>query len=90
MKKFLSLFCTAVLCCSLAACGKNSGNSAYAGSAVTGRVTAITDSTVTLQLGELTESDSSSRPGAPSDGSGSVSSQTPPEKPDGNGSGKHW
>ena len=87
MKKFLSLFCTAVLCCSLAACGKNSGNSAYAGSAVTGRVTAITDSTVTLQLGELTESDSSSRPGAPSDGSGSGSSQTLPEKPDGDGSG---
>ena len=93
MKKFLSLFCTAVLCCSLAACGKNSGNSAYAGSAVTGKVTAVEDSTVTLQLGELTENEDGSRPGTPPekpDGNSSGSGQTPPEKPDGdsNGSGQ--
>ena len=93
MKKFLSLFCTAVLCCSLAACGKNSGNSAYAGSAVTGKVTAVEDSTVTLQLGELTENEDGSRPGTPPekpDGDNSGSGQTPPEKPDGdsNGSGQ--
>ena len=90
MKKFLSLFCTAVLCCSLAACGKNSGNSAYAGSAVTGKVTAVEDSTVTLQLGELTENEDGSRPGTPPekpDGDNSGSGQTPPEKPDGNSSG---
>ena len=87
---------------SMVACGKSSDNSAYAGSTVTGKVTAIKDSTVTLQLGELTENenDDSNRQVPPekpdsdnSDSSNAPGSEnaTPPEKPDGdssNGSGQ--
>ncbi len=93
MKKFVSLVCAAAMVFSLAACGKNSGNSAYAGSTVTGKVTSIQDTTVTLQLGELAENESSGRsdmPGTPPDSSGTPSGTeggTPPEKPDGDNSG---
>ena len=54
----------------------------YAGTTVIGKITAVKDSTVTVQLGELTESDN--RPGMP-DGSGDGNGQTPPEMPNGNG-----
>ena len=92
MKKFLSLICIAALILSLVACSKktenseDSGNSEYAGSTVTGKVTAIKDSTVTLQLGELTENENSERsdmPGTSPDSSASgFENGTPPEKPD--------
>ena len=79
-KKFLSLLCAAAMMCSLAACG-TTADTAYAGQTLTGRVTAIDGTTVTMQLGELTET------AAPTDNSGSGDSQqptgTPPEKPDG-------
>ena len=79
-KKFLSLLCAAAMMCSLAACG-TATDAAYAGQTLTGRVTAIDGTTVTMQLGELTET------AAPTDNSGSGDSQqptgTPPEKPDG-------
>ena len=90
MKKILSILCVAAMVVSLAACGKATGNSAYAGSTITAEVTAITDSTVTLQLGELTESENSQEMQAPpemsSDSTGSDSStgtdgNTPPEMP---------
>lgn len=82
-KKFLSLLCAAAMMCSLAACG-TARDAAYAGQTLTGRVTAIDGTTVTMQLGELTET------AAPTDNSGSGDSQqptgTPPEKPDGGSS----
>ena len=82
-KKFLSLLCAAAMMCSLAACG-TAADAAYAGQTLTGRVTAIDGTTVTMQLGELTET------AAPTDNSGSGDSQqptgTPPEKPDGGSS----
>ena len=82
-KKFLSLLCAAAMMCSLAACG-TATDAAYAGQTLTGRVTAIDGTTVTMQLGGLTET------AAPTDNSGSSDSQqptgTPPEKPDGGSS----
>ena len=88
-KKFLSLLCAAAMMCSLAACG-TAADTTYAGQTLTGRVTAIDGTTVTMQLGELTET------AAPTDNSGSGDSQqptgTPPEKPDGDtstGSSQH-
>lgn len=82
-KKFLSLLCAAAMMCSLAACG-TTADTTYAGQTLTGRVTAIDGTTVTMQLGELTET------AAPTDNSGSGDSQqptgTPPEKPDGGSS----
>ena len=92
MKKLLSLICAAALIFSLAACGKSAGNSDYAGTTVTGKVTEIQESTVTLQLGELTESADSegSAPDMPtastsesSDSETAAENGTPPEKPDG-------
>ena len=90
MKKFLSLLCAAALLFSLSACGKNAE---YAGQTVTGKVTAIKDSVVTLQLGELSESEAGDRPDMPdgsSDGSSGASGSeeaAPPAKPDGESSG---
>ena len=94
-KKFVSLLCAAAMALSLAACGAKA-DAAYAGQTLTGRVTAVDGSTVTLALGELTE-DAMPSGGAPTGGSGSQQppempsdgdqsgqpSGTPPEKPDG-------
>ena len=76
-KKMLSLFCAAALTLSLAACGSKSATD-YSGQTVTGEITAIDGTAVTMQLGELSEG------GMPSHGvsDGSDSGQTPPDKPD--------
>ena len=77
-RKVLSLFCAAALTLSLAACGsKNAAD--YSGQTLTGEITAINGTSVTMQLGELSEI------AAPSGGApdGAQSGQTPPEKPDG-------
>lgn len=86
MKKLLSILCAAALTLSLAACGSSTEN--YAGQTLTGQVTAIDGSAVTLQLGELTE-DTNTPPDLPSGGSdaqtppdGGSDANTPPEKPD--------
>ena len=90
MKKFIAILCAAAMVLTLAACGAKR-NTEYAGQTVTGKVTAIDGTSVTLALGE------SSGSGAPSGGDGQQppemldgSSQTdgqptgtPPEKPDG-------
>ena len=76
MKKLLSILCAAALTLSLAACGSTAED--YSGQTLTGQVTAIDGSAVTLQLGELTE-DTNTPPDLPSGGS---DAQTPPEKPD--------
>ena len=96
MKKILSILCMLALVFSLAACGSStSADSIY------GKVTAIDGSTVTVQLGEMSEQGGAPSGQAPSDGqqppempSGEApSSQTPsggqqpPEKPDGDASG---
>ena len=94
MKKLLSILCAAALTLSLAACGSSTEN--YAGQTLTGQVTAIDGSAVTLQLGELAEDtntppDGGSDAQAPPDGGSAPSGQapdggsgtnTPPEKPD--------
>lgn len=86
MKKLLSILCAAALTLSLAACGSNTED--YAGQTLTGQVTAIDGSAVTLQLGELTE-DTNTPPDLPSSSSdaqtppdGGSDANTPPEKPD--------
>lgn len=84
-KKFLSLLCAAAMVFSLAACGTKT-DTTYAGQTLTGRVTAIDGTSVTLALGELTENSAPSG-GAPSgDSESSQPSGTPPEKPDGGSS----
>ncbi len=77
-KKILSLLCAAAMVFSLAACGTKA-DTTYAGQTLTGRVTAIDGTSVTLALGELTEDT------APTGGahSGDSDSQQPPEMPSG-------
>ena len=85
MKKLLSILCAAALTLSLAACGSTAED--YVGQTLTGQVTAIDGSAVTLQLGELTE-DTNTPPDLPSSSSdaqtppdGGSDANTPPEKP---------
>ncbi len=101
MKKFLSYLCAAAMLVSLTACSKSTGSAPHAGESVTGQVTAISDSTVTLQLGELTQAENDndtngnppalpgSTDNASTDGAGSGNMQgsTPPEKPEGDSMG---
>ena len=76
-KKILSLFCAAALTLSLAACGSKTSD--YSGQTITGEITDIDGTAVTMQLGEL------SAGGMPSHGvsDSSDSGQKPPDKPDG-------
>lgn len=96
-KKLMALLCAAAMTVSLAACGAGT-DTTYAGQTLTGRVTAMDGTAVTLALGELSEdaapaggassdNDSQQPPEMPSGDSGSSQpSGTPPEKP-GGGSG---
>ncbi len=95
-KKLVSLLCAAAMVFSLAACGAKA-DTTYAGQTLTGRVTAVDGTSVTLALGQLTEdaapadnsnsnngSDSQQPPEMPSgDSGGSQPTGTPPEKPEG-------
>ena len=92
MKRMISLCCAGLMAFSLAACGSQNAASSSTStpqvtSAVVGKITALDGTTVTLQLGELTEN----QPGGPpsqdgaqlsgdnADGDSSTSStQTPP------------
>ena len=85
MKKLIAILCAAALPLSLAACGSTAED--YVGQTLTGQVTAIDGSAVTLQLGELTE-DANTPPDLPSGSSdaqtppdGGSDANTPPEKP---------
>ncbi len=85
MKKLIAILCAAALTLSLAACGSTAED--YVGQTLTGQVTAIDGSAVTLQLGELTE-DTHTPPDLPSGSSdaqtppdGGSDTNTPPEKP---------
>ena len=77
-KKILSLLCAAAMVFSLAACGTKA-DTTYVGQTLTGRVTAMDGTSVTLALGELTENSAPSGD-APS---GDSDSQQPPEMPSG-------
>ena len=91
MKKLVSILCAGAMLLSLAACGAKA-DTTYAGQTVTGKVTTLEGTSVTLALGKLTEnaalgSDSQQPPEMPGDGqTGDQSTGTPPEKPDGDSS----
>ena len=91
-KRLLSLTCAAALVTSLAACGASSSSSeSAAGSEVTGQILSIDGTSVTLQLGTLTENEAPQgappdKPDDTSSGSTSDNAQTPPEKPEGDNS----
>lgn len=76
-KKIRSLFCAAALTLSLAACGSKTSD--YSGQTITGEITDINGTAVTMQLGELSEGGMPSHDVSDSSDSG----QTPPDKPDG-------
>ena len=79
-KKWTALLCAGEMLVSLTACGTQPAGSdsmaAYAGQSVTGQITVLDGTSVTLQIGELSQSDDMQ----PSDA-------TPPEKPESDASG---
>ena len=91
-KRIASLTCAAALLASLAACGTSasSGSTSAASSEVVGQILAIDGSTVTLQLGTLSENSApqGTPPEKPDDSTADsgTTAQTPPEKPDNNSS----
>ncbi len=86
MKKFLSMLCVGALALSLAACG-STANADYAGQTVAGQVTAIENSKLTLQLGELAEGGPGAAMSDGGNGGEQESGGQPPEKPDGEAGG---
>ena len=76
-KKIRSLFCAAALTLSLAACGSKTSD--CSGQTITGEITDIDGTAVTMQLGELSEGGMLSH----SVSDGADSGQTPPDKLDG-------
>lgn len=76
-KKIRSLFCAAALTLSLAACGSKTSD--YSGQTITGEITDIDGTAVTMQLGELSVGGMPSHDVSDSSDSG----QTPPDKLDG-------
>ena len=80
-KKWTALLCAGAMLVSLTACGTQTAGydsmADYAGQSVTGQITALYGTYVTLQIGELSQSDDIQ----PSDA-------TPPEKPEGDATGE--
>lgn len=76
-KKIRSLFCAAALTLSFAACGSKTSD--CSGQTITGEITDIDGTAVTMQLGELSAGGMPSHDVSDSSDSG----QTPPDKPDG-------
>ena len=100
MKRMISLCCAGLMAFSLAACGSQNAASSTSTpqvtSSVVGKITALDGTTATLQLGELTKNQPSDPPsqdstqpsGDNANGDSSTSStQTPPEKPEGDTQG---
>lgn len=91
MKKISSLIVSSILIFNLFACSSQNGtssansNSSVSNSTVTGQVTTVSEQTITLKLGELTESKSGST-GNTSSGGGSVNGAPAGNPPSGNGS----
>lgn len=88
IKPILSVVCASALALSLAACGSGSSSDDSSTSIVTGQITELSGTSVTLQLGELKQGEQPSDGNAPSDKDSKASdeNQTPPEKPDGDNS----
>lgn len=84
-KRILSLICAAALVFSLAACGSKE-TADYSGQTLYGQVAGISGNTVTVQLGEWTETRAPGQPPEIPDGN-IDRSQTPPEKPGGRSEG---
>ena len=89
-KRITAFACAAAMLASLAACSSSSGSTdSTETSEITGQILSIDGSSVTLQLGTLSENTDASAPqgtppAKPDDASGSSDSQqTPPDKPDG-------
>ena len=85
-KRLVSLTCAAALLASLAACGASSSSESGENSEVTGQVLSVDGTSVTLQLGTLTEAEppQGNPPEMPDNSTGSGdNTQTPPDKPDG-------
>lgn len=78
MKKATALLCAAAIIISFTACGKSAD---YSNETVVGKVTAINGTKVTLQLGELSESEKPEMPSADGQQDGQQDGQTPPEMP---------
>lgn len=100
MKRMISLCCAGLMAFSLAACGSQNATSSTSTpqvtSSVVGKITALDGTTATLQLGELTKNQPSDPPSQDSTQSGgdnangdssASSTQTPPEKPEGDTQG---
>ena len=87
IKPILSVVCASALALSLAACGSGSSDDSTT-SIVTGQITELSGTSVTLQLGALNQGEQPSDGNAPSDKDSKASdeNQTPPEKPDGDNS----
>ena len=89
-KKWIALLCAAALSLTSVACDSKAAET-DSGQTLTGQVTAIDGSTITLQLGELTEDTNTppempdGAPGgqAPSDAPNGDNAQTPPDAPSG-------
>jgi hypothetical protein len=89
IKPILSVVCASVLAFSLAACGSGNDTSST-NTTVTGQITELSGTSVTLQLGELSQGEQpgsapasdSSAPAEDTASSDQSQKQTPPEKPD--------
>ena len=88
IKPILSVVCTSALALSLAACGSRSSSDDSTTSIVTGQITELSGTSITLQLGEFAQGEQPSDGNAPSDKDSKPSdeNQTPSEKPDGDNS----
>lgn len=81
MKQITAVICAAVMIMSLASCSKDSTD--YSNSTLTGKVTSVDGTKITLQLGEIEEQEGGQMPPEKPDGEEQEGGQTPPEKPDG-------
>ena len=87
-RKTCSILCAAALALSLTACGNTAATDSdqITEQTLTGQITAIDGSSVTLQLGELSEN-AQTPPEMPDSGNSDDPSGTPPERPSGAPSG---
>lgn len=84
MKRVIALLCSVAMICLLASCSKSSNSETdYSNQTLTGQVTSVDDTKVTLQLGELGTQGGMQRPDENGGNQMQGDKQTPPEIPDG-------
>lgn len=95
MKRIISILCAFTLVFAMAGCQQQADTADYSNTTLTGKVTSIDGTTVTLQLGELTQMDRTMFEGQePPEGEfaqrpdGSKGERTPPEMPSGEPGGE--